>query len=47
LGYPGSGGEDLTKGAETEARESSVAVVQDGQVSFWDEALAARGASPS
>ncbi|HID64953.1 MAG TPA: hypothetical protein EYP49_19715 [Anaerolineae bacterium] len=37
------GGERLTAGAEKEAGAVSVTVLQDGQVSGWEEALAALG----
>jgi hypothetical protein len=34
-------GERVTSGAEDEVRRHRVAVLQDGSVSFWEEALEA------
>lgn len=36
---PAVAGEQMTRGAEEAARSQNVALVQDGQVVFWDEAL--------
>jgi len=38
---PAAAGEQKTLGAEEAARSQNVALVQDGQVTFWDEALIA------
>jgi hypothetical protein len=38
---PAVAGEQVTRDAEEAARSQNVALVQDGQVAFWDEALAA------
>jgi hypothetical protein len=36
---PVAAGEEMTRGAEVSARTQNVVLVQDGQVSFWEEAL--------